>query len=150
MKLEGSQPITLEQALELAKRNNNELQVAVLQLENSKAALKEAQAALLPSVSLSGNVTNSRSVNSTLAAKQTQRFNPIAPDAESNTSFDSQAQFRYDLYTSGRRNAAIKEAEEQVRLQELELERQSEEIRLDIATNYYDMQPADENVRISR
>lgn len=150
VKLEKSQPITLEQALELAKRNNNELQVAVLQLENSKAVLKEAQAALLPTVSLSGNVTNSRSVNSTLAAKQTQRLNPRAPDAESNTSFDSQAQLRYDLYTSGRRNAAIKEAEEQVRLQELEVERQSEEIRLNIATNYYNLQQADENVRISR
>ena len=150
VKLQETQPITLEQALELAKRNSNELQVAVLQLESSKAALKEAQAALLPTVSLSGNVTNSRSTNSTLAAKQAQRLNPNASDAEANTAFDSQAQLRYDLYTSGRRNAAIKEAEEQVRFQELDVERQSEEIRLSVATDYYALQQADENVRISR
>ncbi|MFM5979964.1 MAG: TolC family protein [Sphaerospermopsis kisseleviana] len=150
VKLQETQPITLEQALELAKRNNNELQVAVLQLENSKGALREAQAALLPTVSLSGNVTNSRSTASTLSAKQAQRLNPEAPDAESNTAFDSQAQLRYDLYTSGSRNAAIKQAEEQVRFQELDVERQSEEIRLSVATDYYSLQQADENVRISR
>lgn len=144
VKLQETQPITLEQALELAKRNSNELQVAILQLESSKAALKEAQAALLPTVSVNGNVSNSRSVNSTLSAKQR------GIDAESNTAFDSQAQLRYDLYTSGRRNAAIKEAEEQVRFQELDIERQSEEIRLNIATDYYSLQRADENVRISR
>lgn len=144
VKLQETQPITLEQALELAKRNSNELQVAVLQLESSKAALKEAQAALLPTVSVNGNVSNSRSVNSTLSAKQR------GIDAESNTAFDSQAQLRYDLYTSGRRNAAIKEAEEQVRFQELDVERQAEEIRLNVATDYYALQQADENVRISR
>lgn len=150
VKLQETQPITLEQALELAKRNSNELQVAVLQLESSKAALKEAQAALLPTLSVNGTISNSRSTNSTLAAKQAQRLNPNAPDAESNSSFDSQAQLRYDLYTSGRRNAAIKEAEEQVRFQELDVERQAEEIRLNVATDYYALQQADENVRISR
>ncbi|QYX32496.1 TolC family protein [Sphaerospermopsis torques-reginae] len=144
VKLQETQPITLEQALELAKRNSNELQVAVLQLESSKAALKEAQAALLPTLSVNGTISNSRTTNSTLAAKQ------AGIDAESNSSFDSEAQLRYDLYTSGRRNAAIKEAEEQVRFQELDVERQAEEIRLNVATDYYALQQADENVRISR
>ncbi|TAE58360.1 MAG: TolC family protein [Nostocales cyanobacterium] len=150
VKLQENQPLTLEQALELAKRNNNELQVSVLELERSQSALKEAQAALLPTVSVNGRVSNSRSTNSTLGAKQAQQLNPNAPDAEANTAFDTQAQLRYDLYTSGRRNAAITEAEERVRVQELEVERQFEEIRLSVATDYYNLQQADENVRISR
>ncbi|MBK1986734.1 TolC family protein [Sphaerospermopsis aphanizomenoides BCCUSP55] len=144
VKLQANQPLTLAEALELAKRNNNELQVSVLQLQRTKSALREAQAALLPTLGVNGNVTNSRSANSTLQAKQ------AGVDAESNTSFSSQAELRYDLYTSGRRNAAITEAEEQVRLQELEVERQSEEIRLNVATDYYNLQQADENVRISQ
>jgi outer membrane protein TolC len=150
VKLQENQPLTLEQALELAKRNNNDLQVSVLELERSKAALKEAQAALLPTVGVNGRISNSRSSNATLNAKQAQELNPNAPDAQSNSAFDGQAELRYDLYTSGRRNAAISESEERVRFQELDVERQSEEIRLNVATDYYNLQQADENVRISR
>lgn len=150
VKLQKNQPITLAQALELAKRNNNDLQVSILQLKRNQAALKEAQAALLPTLNLSGSLTNSRSTGDTLAAKQAQRLDPNSPDAQADTTFTSQAQVVYDLYTSGNRNAAITEAEEQVRLQELDVERLSEEIRLDVATDYYNLQQADEQVRISQ
>lgn len=150
VRLQKNQPITLAQALELAKRNNNELQVSILQLGRSKSALREAQAALLPTLGVNSNVTNSRSSSNTLQAKQQQRLNPLSPDADSNTSFGSQAELTYHIYTSGRRNAAITEAEEQVRFEELDVERQSEEIRLNVATDYYNLQQADENVRISQ
>ncbi|AFZ58742.1 TolC family protein [Anabaena cylindrica FACHB-243] len=150
VRLQANQPISLSQALELAKRNNNELQVSILQLERSKGSVREQQAALLPTVGLSGSVANSRSASNTLAATQQQKLNPNAPDASSDTSFSGQAQLRYDLYTSGRRNAAIREAEEQVRIQELDVERQVEDIRLNVAREYYDLQQADEQVRISQ
>ncbi|MDD1420336.1 TolC family protein [Dolichospermum sp. ST_sed1] len=150
VKVQGTQPISLSQALELAKRNNNDLQVSVLQLERSKSVLREAQAALMPSVDLSGDITNSLSADATLNAKRNQEINPTFPDATSITRFNGTAQIRYDLYTSGRRNGAIKEAEERIRVQELDVERQSEEIRLNVATAYYNLQQADENVRISQ
>ncbi len=152
VKVQGTQPISLSQALELAKRNNNDLQVSLLQLERSKSILREAQAAFLPSVDLSADITNSRSVGSTLGVDQARNNNPSAdiPDAPSNTAFSGTAQIRYDLYTSGRRNGAIKEAQERIRKQELDVERQSEEIRLNVATQYYNLQQADENVRISQ
>ena len=150
VKVQGNQPITLLQALELAKRNNNDLQVSVLQLERSKSVLREAQAALMPSVELNGDITNSRSVGNTLQFDQARKTNPLVGDPPSNTTFSGTAQIRYDLYTSGRRNGAIKEAEERIRVQELDVERQSEEIRLNVATAYYNLQQADENVRISQ
>jgi outer membrane protein TolC len=149
VKVQGNQKISLSQALELAKRNNNDLQVSILQLERSKSVLREAQAALLPSVDLSADVTNSRSVGSTLAVDQARKLDPTVPDAQSNTTFSGTAQVKYDLYTSGRRNGAIKEAEERIRLQELDVERLSDEIRLNVAKAYYDLQQSDENVRIS-
>ncbi|NET70192.1 MAG: TolC family protein [Sphaerospermopsis sp. SIO1G2] len=150
VKLRENQPLTLEQVLDLAKKNNNDLQVSILELERSRSVLKEAQAALLPTLDVNGRISNSRSSANTLTAKQAQQIDPTADDAESNTAFDTQAQLRYDLYTSGLRTATITEAEERVRLQELEVERQFEEIRLSIATDYYNLQQADENVRISR
>ncbi|OBQ17895.1 TolC family protein [Anabaena sp. AL93] len=150
VKVQETQPISLSQALELAKRNNNDLQVSVLQLERSKSVLREAQAALMPSVDLNGDVTNSRSVGDTLAVKRQRNNGLTVDDAPSNTVFSGTAQIKYDLYTSGRRNAAIKEAQERIRVQELDVERQSEEIRLNVARAYYDLQQADENVRISQ
>jgi outer membrane protein TolC len=150
VKVQGTQPISLSQALELAKRNNNDLQVSVLQLQRSKSVLREAQAALMPSVELSGDVTNSRNVGTTLQFDQERKRNSLVGDAPSNTAFSGTAQIRYDLYTSGRRNGAIKEAQERIRVQELDVERQSEEIRLNVAKAYYDLQQADENVRISQ
>ena len=150
VKVQGTQPISLSQALELAKRNNNDLQVSVLQLQRSKSVLREAQAAFLPSVDLNANVENSRTVSDTLRVKRQQDAGLSVDDASSTTAFTGTGQIRYDLYTSGRRNGAIKEAQERIRKQELDVERQSEQIRLDVYKAYYDLQQADENVRISQ
>jgi outer membrane protein TolC len=56
----------------------------------------------------------------------------------------------YDLYTSGSRQASIRAAEEQVRFDQLDFERELQELRLDVATDYYNLQQADEQVRISQ
>ena len=150
VKIQATRPISLSEALELAKRNNNDLQVSLLQLQRSKSVLREAQAALFPSVDLSADVTNSRSAESTLAVERQRNAGFTAGDAPANTNFTGTAQIRYDLYTSGRRNGAIQQAEEEIRVQELDVERQSEEIRLNVSKAYYDLQQADENVRITQ
>ena len=62
--LQGNQPITLAQALELARRNNRDLQVSLLELERAQAALREAQAALFPTVDVSTDITRSRRASS--------------------------------------------------------------------------------------
>ncbi|MGB7378539.1 MAG: TolC family protein [Rivularia sp. (in: cyanobacteria)] len=150
VRVEQDQPLTLQQTLEFARRNNQELQVALLQLERAQAGLKVARAALLPNVGLNAQVGRSSSAGSELQ----RRLNPLNPQVEDaddpTTSFTGQAQVSYDLYTSGARSARIQQAEEQVRLQELDVERLSEEIRLSVATEYYNLQEADEQVRISR
>ena len=150
VKIQATRPISLSEALELAKRNNNDLQVSLLQLQRSKSVLREAQAALLPSVDLNGDITNSRSVADTLGVERRRNAGFPADDASANTNFSGTAQIKYDLYTSGRRNGAIQEAEERIRVQELDVERQSEEIRLNVSKAYYDLQQADENVRITQ
>ncbi|MDB9473239.1 TolC family protein [Dolichospermum circinale] len=150
VKIQATRPISLSEALELAKRNNNDLQVSLLQLQRTKSVLREAQAALFPSIDLSADVTNSRSTADTLAVERRRNAGFPADDAPANTNFSGTAQIKYDLYTSGRRNGAIQEAEERIRVQELDVEKQSEEIRLNVSRAYYDLQQADENVRITK
>ncbi|WGV27070.1 TolC family protein [Halotia branconii] len=151
VRLQVNQPITLLQALELARRNNRDLQVSLLELERSQAALREAQAALLPSLNVSADVTRSQSAGAQLQREQQERQTGISqPGDEASTGFNGQAQLSYDLYTSGRRQASIKQAEEQVRFNELAVENQSEEIRLNVTTDYYNLQQRDEQVRIAQ
>ena len=147
VKVEQNQPLTLEQALEFARRNNQELQVALLQLDRAKAGLKVARAALLPNVGLNAQVGRSSSAQSELQ----RRLQDLPDDTDDpTTAFSGGAQITYDVYTSGLRSARIRQAKEQLRLQELDVERLSEEIRLNVATEYYNLQQADEQVRISK
>ena len=147
VRVQGNQPITLEQALELAKRNNRNLQVSLLQLQSSHGALREAKAALYPNVGVQTQVSRQQSSSSQLNDELQQgagRLDPVT------TNFTAQAQLTYNIYTSGNRSSTIKIAEEQLRNAQLEVEQISEEIRLNVATQYYNLQQADEQVRIAR
>ena len=55
----------------------------------------------------------------------------------------------YNLYTSGARRGRIRFAEEEVRFDQLDVERQLEQLRLDVSNDYFDLQTADELVRIN-
>lgn len=64
------QAITLEQALELAKRNNRDLQVVELQVRQSRAVLAEAKAAELPTISAQASLNRTDSATSRIINKQ--------------------------------------------------------------------------------
>ncbi|RCJ16733.1 transporter [Nostoc sp. ATCC 43529] len=144
--LQENQPISLAQALELARRNNRDLQVALLELERSRYALKEAEATLLPTLGVSADLTRSQSSSSQLQ----NRLSPNSSNDEPSTSFSGQAQLSYDVYTSGLNKARRNAAREQLRFNELAVETQSEEIRLNVTTDYYNLQQSDEQVRIAQ
>ena len=59
VRIQGTQPITLQQAFELARRNNRTLQSAEITLERDRAALREAEAALYPRLSATAQIANS-------------------------------------------------------------------------------------------
>ncbi|MEH1872313.1 TolC family protein [Nostoc sp.] len=147
---QGNQPITLAQALELARRNNHDLQVSILQLERSRASVREAQAALLPTFGLTANLARSQSASSQLQDELYRQQGVASNTGVPSTGFNGQAQLSYNVYTSGNRQATIRQAEEQERSDELAVETQYETIRLNVATDYYNLQQADEQVRISQ
>ncbi|MUG94212.1 TolC family protein [Scytonema sp. UIC 10036] len=144
VRIRGTQPITLNQAIELARRNNRDLQEALLTLEANQFAVRQQQAALLPTAAVSANITRSG------PGFADRPENPLLQDQSSSTSVGAGAQIEYDIYTSGSRRASIRAAEEQLRSAEFQVEAQSETIRLNVTTQYYDLQQADENVRIAQ
>jgi outer membrane protein TolC len=171
VKADQALPITLKQALELAERNsysrldqanNLTMQTARLELERSKAALREAQAALFPTVELQGSFSRAESADSEISVRSTRierERNPFtslfsAPIAErddpARTRLDTSIRLNYDVFTAGRRTAQIKAAEKRVRSAELAVERTLEDLRLDVSTDYYNLQEADEQIRINQ
>ncbi len=135
------QAIGLQQALELAERNNRELQVAILTLERSQASLRQAQAAQL--LTLGVNAELSASAN-----QDTPTDIDLVITNSPTTFLGGAVEVNYDLFTFGKRSATIKAAEEQMRFEQLEVHRMREQIRLEVTNAYYDLQAADEQVLI--
>lgn len=144
----GTQLLTLEQAIELAYRNNPDLQVAELELQQSREVLNEARAARLPTVSVSGALQGQNTTSTSLGpvggglgTVTTERLGGV---------IRGQLDVVYNVFSSGRRAASIRAAEESIRLQELELERRREVLRLNTINEYYDLQQTVEEIRISQ
>ena len=273
VRIQGLQPITLEQAYQLARRNNRQLQISELTLENARAALREQQAALYPNLGVGANLTNQGSnvlsnnyqtisgggfgttlgtgtgttvgtgtgatlgtgtgttlgtgtgttlgtgtgatlsggtgspvagatgspvagatgaatatTNGTVTTAATNNLQlagtntgvspvtttpvtttpvtttpvtttPVTTNQlggirsrnnTSSTGLIGTVRLSYDLYTSGQRKANIRGAEEQLRFYQLDVERQAEQLRLEVATDYYNLQGADSSVQINQ
>lgn len=132
VEIEVSPVVTLEQAVELAYRNNQALQAAVLTLEQSNAALDEANAARLPTVSTSADLTNSQS------------------SSLNSTALGGQIEVNYNLLTGGAREASIRAAELQQEVSALTVETQQAQVRFVTANAYYALQEAGEQIRINQ
>lgn len=214
VEVEIVQPITLQQAIEIALRNNQELQISRLNLQRAREQLREALADKYPNLDLLFDLTRSDSAQTQLGVQQQAEFNTLQQEQlnqdvgnlqqqeealqqaeeelnqreqggedvtldrqeleQQRQGFDLQRQgfdlqqqqlddddttsdilsgsleLSYDLYTGGRRSAQIRAAERQVRFNELDVERISEDTRLNVANNYYDLQNADAQVNIER
>ncbi|MEG5172404.1 TolC family protein [Microcoleus sp. B3-D7] len=159
VRIEQTESITLQQAIDLARRNSQVLQIAGQQVEQSRAALREQQAALYPDLNFQMDASRSMTAGGELGVRRLQRqlnsrangTGQPAPQAGTNfgsNSLNSTLQLSYDIDLFGRRRANIRAAEEQVRLRELDVERQAEELRFDTAEAYYNLQNADGQVAI--
>lgn len=139
------EPLTLEQALDIARSNNQDLQVARLNVRASEANLQQALAELYPVLS-----TRADFVRNDQANPQSRSGNLSTPIDTVSTTLNTTLELSYDLYTGGRRPALIEAAEEQLRFNLLDLERVSEQIRFEVATRYYDLQESDALVDVAQ
>ena len=137
-------PLSLEEAIAKAVRNNRQVEETRLTLERAQAQLREAKANLYPTLSVRSNVvrTNQNGTREVNNQEFSQDLNT--------TSLDGTIELNYNLFSSGRRSAQIKAAESQVRLNELEVERVVFQLQFDVTDAYYNLQQADEDVRIAK
>ncbi|MEM9906175.1 MAG: TolC family protein, partial [Cyanobacteria bacterium P01_D01_bin.44] len=105
VEIDDTSVITLEEAIELAYYNNQDLQAAILDLESAEAALDEVEATRLPTVDANSDLTFQEDQGS------------IFEEGEGiDTTLGASLEVNYDLFTSGFRSSSIRAAEAQVRL----------------------------------
>lgn len=166
------QPISLEQAIELAVENNREIQQARLAVESDEASLRQARAALFPTFAvntslafgddafLDGNLQQSLddSIADSIAGGLTEEeaieesegfFGSIGGSAStSNFDYSGGVVLDYDIFTGGFRGASIRIAKKELATTKLDLEIAFEVVKLETSTNYYNFQNADALVEI--
>ncbi len=144
-------PLTLEQSIELGRRRNRDLQIAAIQIQQQREALREVRASLYPAVTTQAGITRSDSAQAAIAVKQVAKRvgrNATRPNATNN--FSGGVNLSYDVYTSGERTASIRAAEAAIRSSEQAYQTQFQQLRLNVANDYYDLQQAGELIRIAR
>lgn len=150
------QAITLNQAIELALKNNPELQQARIVLEREQASLTAARAALYPSLSTNFSFSRESSPGIQLSNALNQinaQNNPfVVPNIQKETSTNAvgSMQLTYNIYTGGQRSAQIEKAEKQLRNSQLQIEVTSEQTRFQVTDRYYALQGADAQVAIAQ
>ncbi|NJL02585.1 MAG: TolC family protein [Spirulinaceae cyanobacterium SM2_1_0] len=146
-----TQPITLLEAIALARRNNQDFRTAFLSLERAQAGLRAALAAQFPTLDASATISRTDSAQSELAnrGRQDNAFSDLLGDQDTITdSFDGRVELNYNIYDGGRRPAQIREAERAIRFNQLEVEQIEAQIRLQTITAYYSLQESDARVDI--
>jgi outer membrane protein TolC len=133
----------------LARRNNQDWRKAWLNLEKADAALREALAANFPSLSAEINLSRTDSATTELSNRRLRNRGLSASTNSTATNLvDGTLQLSYTLYDGGSRPAQIRQAEETVRFNQLEIERVVEELQLNTANAYYALQQSDATVGI--
>ncbi|MGB2926915.1 MAG: TolC family protein [Limnothrix sp.] len=136
-------PLTLEETIALALENNETLREAQLNVDRTEFQLREAIAAEYPTVTNQTTLSRADTTSGELQAEAIGR-----DDSDATSSLSSRLEVSYDVYTGGRRSNQIDAAETQLRITELEVDRITEETRLNAATTYYDLQGADSQAAI--
>jgi outer membrane protein TolC len=136
LKLPPSKGISLQEALDLATRYSRELEQSRLTLKKAQAALQEQKASLSPTLEATAQSNYNR--------------NSFAETQNDNLVFNAGVQANYTLFDFGQRNTNILIQAVQVRSAELEVNRLTQQIRLEVAQQYYDLQNAREQVRINQ
>ena len=170
VQVDSQKLITLEQALELSLKNNKDVEDARTQVERAEAGLRGARAALFPTLDFNSglNYSNGAFLDSIIEQSIDRREEDIleanpglseeqarsqAEDQFTNTNSDSftfttGVTLSYNIYDGGNRGASIRTAEKQLRFSELDLERIVEQTRFETASDYYDLQDSDAQVKI--
>ncbi len=133
--------LTLRQALDLSDQNNREIEAARLQTESSTAAIRGAQAAQSLQVSANGSLEKN---GTPVIASNANIFT-----TGSSTPLTGSIQATYNISSAGASSGRVRAAEGQLSFDRLEVDRIARRVRADVITAYYDLQEADEQLKIN-
>lgn len=151
VKTESLQPLTLEQALNLARLNNPQVQLRQLQVQQRQAALQGTEAALYPTLGLQGTAgyqQNGTRLNVT-EGTPTQPTGSSLFTTLGESSIGATLNLNYTIFDFVR-GAQLAASRDQVTQAELDLEAALEDLQLTVSEAYYRLQNADQLVRIAR
>ncbi|MGE5707518.1 MAG: TolC family protein, partial [Bacteroidota bacterium] len=120
--------LSLKECLSLASRNNPQLIVSREEIERAKAGIAQAQAAWLPALGMTGNLTRQGALATTGGGLD----------------------LSYDLDFSGARAAQSALADFQLGLAREQAAQTAQQLRQDVVNAYYDLQHAFEQTRIAQ
>jgi outer membrane protein TolC len=141
VQITDSKALTLQETLDIAFRNNREVQAARLTVTRSQSGISEAQAAQAVQVGLTSSL---RTQGSPLLIGETPRIG-----TSSSTDIQGTVEATYSLANAGRDTGRIRAAQEQVNFDRLDLLRVEQKLRGDVLTAYYDLQEAGSAVIIN-
>ncbi|MFZ9736940.1 MAG: TolC family protein [Prochlorotrichaceae cyanobacterium] len=139
--------ISLQDAIAIARENNQTARIQVLQVDRQEAALRQQQAQLWPTLTLNSNLQNTGTDTNVNVSRQDLLNGNSGDTTQNTTSLNSAVRLDYTIFDFTR-NPTIRAAEQLVRQAELQLEQTLEELDRDVAVDYYNLQQADEQVRI--
>ncbi|MEN9214480.1 MAG: TolC family protein [Gloeomargarita sp. DG02_4_bins_56] len=148
VEIKTDQALSLPQALALAAQTNRNLQAARAQIDAARAGLRQAQAALFPTLDFQSNFQRTESAQSEISA----RLAPpgAAVNEGASLTWDGVLRLNYNIYTGGQRGARIQQAQEQLRQAILNAVQVAQELQLNVSNAYYDLQDADAQVTIGQ
>jgi outer membrane protein TolC len=138
VEITNTKSLTLKQAIDLAFRNNRDVQAARLAIDRDTTGIRSAQAAQSLQLGLTSTIQNQGSALISGTAVTSSR------------SIDSRIQATYTILDAGRNSSSVQAAEEQVKFSKLDLLRIEQKVRGDVITAYYDLQSADSSVIINQ
>jgi outer membrane factor, OMF family len=160
LKIQKGQALSLDEAIQISIQRSPTLLVSKLQVEQSQGLVKQQEAGRIPTLSTSGTYTYSGSINSnqqplstSSGSSSTGQQQLTSTGGNSNTSSSLSAsilQANWNVYTSGRVEANVENAQQGLRNSNLEVERQLQELKLSVATAYFTLQTRDGQVEIAQ
>ncbi|WP_434685152.1 TolC family protein [Pseudanabaena minima] len=146
VKLDITKPVSLAELLDLVEKTNSDAIRARIAIERARAVLQEAETLRSPTVT--GTVQYNYSES---AQVRLNSINNNTPLGKTNSNpLTGTIGVEYNIFDSGAKDAAIRIAENNLRIAEADLSRIRQNIRLSIVTAYYNLQNTDETIRIQR
>jgi len=150
-----SRELTLDQALTIALERNPQLLIGRLAVEKAEAGLRQAEAGLFPTLSLSGAYTYTQSPQSTIISTLIARNSPqgggfansVAPTETATASV--LASLNWTIYSSGLIPSRIRAADEGFAAARFDYERIRQDVLSETIAAYYNLQLAEGNVTIA-